>query len=115
MEQPLEPSSLITPATRVRYQVIGAATAASLLLYIDRICIAEIAKLNTFQTDLGLTAKETGAILSAFFLTYALGQVPAGWLADRLGARVMLPVYVLTWSLCTMLTGLANEIGRAHV
>ena len=95
-------------ATGVRYQVIGAATAASLLLYIDRICIAEIAKLNTFQTDLGLTAKETGAILSAFFLTYALGQVPAGWLADRLGARVMLPVYVLTWSLCTMLTGLAN-------
>mgnify|MGYP003336409223 CR=1 FL=1 len=43
-------------ATGVRYQVIGAATAASLLLYIDRICIAEIAKLNTFQTDLGLTA-----------------------------------------------------------
>ena len=88
--------------------VIGAATAASLILYIDRICMAEIAKLNTFQADLGLTSKETGAVLSAFFFTYALGQVPAGWLADRIGARVMLPVYVLTWSLCTMLTGLAN-------
>lgn len=94
--------------TRVRHWVIMSATAASLVLYIDRICIAEIAKLEEFRTGLGLTSRETGAILSAFFLTYALGQVPAGWLADRLGARVMLPVYVLTWSICTMLTGLAN-------
>jgi len=88
--------------------VVGAATAAALVLYIDRICIAEIVKLESFRTDLGLDERQMGAVLSAFFLTYALGQVPAGWLADRLGVRTMLPAYLVTWSVCTMLTGLAT-------
>ena len=78
--------------TRVRYAVIGATTLAGFIMYIDRICIAEIAKLDDFRIGLQLTQQETGAVLSAFFFTYALGQVPAGWLSDRLGARVMLPV-----------------------
>lgn len=92
----------------VRYQVLGATTLAAVVLYLDRICIAEIAKLDEFRQSLGLTDEQTGAILSAFFFSYALGQVPAGWLSDRLGARTMLPLYICVWSLCTILTGLAN-------
>lgn len=95
-------------ATTVRYRVIGVTTVAAVLLYLDRICIAEIAKLDAFKSELGLTATQTGAILSAFFFAYALAQVPAGWLSDRFGARRMLPAYILLWSLCTMLTGLAT-------
>jgi len=95
-------------ATRVRYQVIGATTLAAVVLYLDRICIAEIAKLDEFRITLSLTEEQVGYVLSAFFFAYALGQVPAGWLSDRFGARTMLPVYIGIWSLCTMLTGLAN-------
>lgn len=94
--------------TKVRYQVIGATTLAAVVLYLDRICIAEIAKLDDFKSALKLNDKQTGAILSAFFFTYALGQVPAGWLSDRFGARRMLPLYICIWSLCTILTGLAT-------
>ena len=94
--------------TRVRYSVVGVTTLAAVLLYLDRICIAEIAKLDEFTSALGLSEKQTGAILSAFFFTYALAQVPAGWLSDRFGARKMLPLYIVIWSVCTMLTGLAN-------
>jgi sugar phosphate permease len=94
--------------TKVRHSVIGVTTLAAVLLYLDRICIAEIAKLDAFKNELGLTETQTGAILSAFFLSYALAQVPAGWLSDRFGARRMLPVYVLLWSVCTALTGLAS-------
>ena len=94
--------------TRVRYQVIGTTTLAAVLLYLDRICIAEIAKLDSFKNELGLTATQTGAILSAFFFSYALAQVPAGWLSDRFGARRMLPIYIVLWSLCTAMTGLAT-------
>lgn len=88
--------------------MIGVTTLAAVLLYLDRICIAEIAKLDDFKTALALTDRQTGAILSAFFFTYALGQVPAGWLSDRFGARRMLPLYICVWSLCTILTGLAT-------
>ena len=94
--------------TKVRYQIIGATTLTAVLLYLDRICIAEIAKLDEFKADLGLTDDQKGSVLSAFFLTYALAQVPAGWLSDRFGARSMLPAYILIWSLCTALTGLAQ-------
>jgi MFS transporter, ACS family, glucarate transporter len=94
--------------TTVRHHVIGATTLAAVVLYLDRICIAEIAKLDEFKNALSLSKDQTGVILSAFFFTYALGQVPAGWLSDRFGARKMLPFYICTWSICTMLTGLAN-------
>lgn len=94
--------------TKVRYHVIGATTLAALMLYLDRICIAEIAKLDQFKIDLDLSDKQVGVVLSAFFFAYAFAQVPAGWLSDRFGARKMLPTYIVIWSLCTMLTGLAT-------
>ncbi len=96
--------------TTIRYQVIGATTLAAVLLYLDRICIAEIAKLDEFKSALDLSAKQVGAVLSSFFVAYALAQVPAGWLSDRFGARKMLPLYIVVWSLCTVLTGLANGL-----
>jgi MFS family permease len=78
------------------------------MLYLDRVCIAEIAKLDEFKRSLELNEQQTGAILSAFFLSYALCQMPAGWLSDRFGARRMLPLYIVIWSLCTILTGIAT-------
>ncbi|MGD9855800.1 MAG: MFS transporter, partial [Planctomycetaceae bacterium] len=89
--------------TRMRHVVVASASLMSVLLYLDRFCIsfAEI----YIQEDLGLTNVEVGWMLSAFFWTYALGQVPAGWLTDRFGSRIMLTAYVLLWSLFTGLTG----------
>jgi ACS family glucarate transporter-like MFS transporter len=96
--------------TNVRYYVIGATTLAAVMLYLDRICIAEIAKLDQFKTDLNLSTQQVGNVLSAFFFAYALAQVPAGWLSDRFGARKMLPLYIAIWSFCTILTGLASGL-----
>lgn len=44
-------------------------------------------------------------ILGAFFLTYALFQIPMGTLADRYGARKVLALSIAAWSVVTMLTG----------
>jgi len=104
----LQSSTIGNRGTTVRYSIIGATTLTAVILYLDRICIAEIAKLDEFKSDLNLSDQQTGWILSAFFFSYALGQVPAGWLSDRFGARKMLPLYICIWSLCTMLTGLAT-------
>lgn len=95
-------------ATRVRYQIIAASTLAAVMLYLDRVCIAEIAKLDEFRDSLSMTETQIGSIMSAAYLTYALSQVPAGWLSDRFGARKMLPLYICVWSLCTFATGLAT-------
>lgn len=97
--------------TRVRHAVVSVTALAAVMLYLDRVCIAEIAKLDAFRLELGLTDSQKGAILSAFFFSYALAQVPAGWLSDRWGARRMLPLYIVLWSVCTALTGLATGFG----
>ncbi|QDV12425.1 putative sulfoacetate transporter SauU [Rosistilla oblonga] len=94
--------------TRIRYHVIGATTLAAVMLYLDRICIAEIAKLQEFRQALQLSDEQVGMVMSAFFFSYALAQVPAGWLSDRFGARRMMPIYIAVWSICTLLTGFAN-------
>src|SRR5690606_8671692 len=94
--------------TTVRYLVVVAATLSSFMLYLDRVCIAEIAKLDTFRADLNLSGDHVALVLGAFFFPYALAQVPTGWLCDRFGARVMMVAYIVAWSLLTMLTGLAT-------
>src|SRR5206468_1970263 len=57
------------------------------------------------REDLSLTQSHMGWFLSVFFWSYALAQVPAGWLADRFGARLMLTIYVVAWSLFTAQVG----------
>ena len=46
-------------------------------------------------------------LLSVFFGAYAFSHVPAGWLADRFGARVLMTIYIAIWSAFTLLTGFA--------
>ena len=45
-----------------------------------------------------------GKIFSAFFIGYGLFQVPAGWLADRLGPRRTLALGAMWWAAFTALT-----------
>lgn len=93
--------------TRVRYLVIASTSLMSVLLYLDRFCISFVEMY--IQEDLGLTDSQIGLMLSVFFLTYALGQVPSGWLTDRFGSRRMLTLYVLLWSLMTGLSGAVSS------
>ncbi len=98
-------SDLILRPTRVRYGVLALTTLMAILLYLDRVCIAAAGPL--ISAELGLDKVEMGFVYGSFFFAYALAQVPAGWLGDRLGARAMLTACVLGWSLFTGLTALA--------
>ena len=94
-------------ATRIRYLIVAAATLMSFLLYLDRFCVSFA--VDYIRQDLGMTQNQAKWFLSAFFWSYALGQVPAGWLSDRFGARIMLVIYILTWSFFTGLIGAAHS------
>lgn len=92
--------------TRVRYWMILLAMLVAVLLYLDRICMSSAAE--SVAKDLNIKKTELDWLLGAFFWTYALGQLPAGWLGDRFGARWMLGAYIVLWSLSTGLLGFAN-------
>lgn len=68
-----------------------------MIAYIHRGMLAVPAR--TIQQELDITDDQMGWILSGFFWVYALGQVPSGWLGERFGSRIMLPVYAVLWSI----------------
>ncbi|MFF0473926.1 MFS transporter [Streptomyces sp. NPDC004284] len=79
--------------------------AAVVINYIDRSSLS--VALPAVSDDLGLDDGVSGLVLGAFFWTYAAFQIPTGRLVDRLGARRVLAVAAVSWSLATALTGLA--------
>jgi MFS family permease len=83
-------------------------TSMSVLLYLDRFCIGMAVPRITAELHLSKFAMST--VLSAFFLSYALAQVPSGWLGELLGTRAMLAGCVFVWSLLTGLTGVVSGL-----
>ena len=55
------------------------------------------------QDELHLSATQLGLLLSAFYYSYVLAMVPAGWLAEGLGAHRVLGVGVALWAVSTFL------------
>ena len=91
--------------TRIRYRIIAVSVLMAFIMYLDRVCLGEIVKSESFRSDFNAPKEQIGSILGSFFFTYALMQIPAGWASDRFGARTMLPIYIVLWSLMTGLTG----------
>jgi ACS family glucarate transporter-like MFS transporter len=90
---------------RQRHILIGLLFFHSVNTIMDRVAISS-AKSSIIR-DLGLTDQMMGWVFGIFALGYALFQVPAGWFADRYGARKALTWVVTAWSAFTMLTGAA--------
>ncbi len=65
------------------------------------------------RDDLHLSNTQYSWILACFFLGLTLGQVPAGMLIDRRGARLGLPFIMAWWSLANGLHSVAR--GTAHL
>jgi MFS family permease len=87
-------------------RVVGLLAAAVFINYVDRGNLATAAPL--VQGELSLSNIEIGALLSAFYWTYAPLQLLAGWLAERLNVSYLLAAGLGIWSLATVGTGLAS-------
>jgi MFS transporter, ACS family, glucarate transporter len=86
-----------------RYLVVAGLFVLSLITYVDRAAISSVKE--PLALELRLDDQQMGLVFSIFALGYALGQVPSGWLADRLGPRALLAAIVALWSLLTAATG----------
>lgn len=99
-----------SPATgrrpsNVRHVVLGLTVVAYAITYMDRQILA-VAR-PAIRDELGISLVMMGWITFAFRLTYALFQIPGGWLGDRYGARRGLAIIVTWWSVFTGLTAMA--------
>ncbi|WP_322047983.1 MFS transporter [Paraburkholderia sp. J67] len=92
--------------SNMRWWVAGFMWAAIAINYIDRTVLSAAAP--RIQSEFHLDAIQMGIVMSAFFWSYALLQLPAGLLADRFGQKKVLGFAVLWWSIATAMTGFAS-------
>ncbi len=102
MSAPRQTTSGDAP-TGARHIALGFIVLLAIITYIDRVCISQAAP--DIRRDLGLNEKQMGWVFSAFTLTYALFEIPAGWAGDRFGPRSVLMKVVVMWSFFTAATG----------
>jgi MFS family permease len=57
------------------------------------------------RDDLSLSYTQVGGLLFAYNISYGISQLPAGWLADRLGPRIMLTAGVAGVAFAGLLIG----------
>jgi MFS transporter, ACS family, D-galactonate transporter len=96
-------------SSRRRWVLVVLLFVAALINYLDRATISVALPRISGDLLLGPTAK--GVLLSAFFWSYALMQVPIGWLADRVSLRWLYAGSFALWSLACGFTGLAGSLG----
>jgi MFS family permease len=95
--------------TTRRWTIVFLLCIASLINYLDRSSIS--LALPLLARDLHLGPESKGLLLSAFFWTYALLQIPVGWAADRVNLRWLYCGAFVLWSLGQGLTGFAASLG----
>jgi len=61
------------------------------------------------RTDLGLSYTQAGIVMSAFSITRGISQLPAGWLADRFGTRLLVAIGVSGVAVAGLLIGFAQS------
>ncbi len=60
------------------------------------------------RNDFALDYTQAGLVISVFNLSYGISQLPAGWLADRIGPRIMLTIGICGVALAGLLVGLSQ-------
>jgi sugar phosphate permease len=93
--------------TSYRWAVLFMIAMMALITFMDRTNISIAAP--RMSKDFGLSKTQMGFVFSAFAWAYALGQLPGGWITDKLGSRKVLTIVVLFWSVMTMAT--AHALG----
>ena len=79
-----------------------------MITYMDRTGIS--IALPIMSREFGFSETAKGIVFSSFLWAYAIGQIPAGWFADRFGPRLVLLIIVPFWSLMTVMTAAARGV-----
>ncbi|KAF0176890.1 MAG: sugar phosphate permease [Limisphaerales bacterium] len=104
----MNPSPANTAPTHTRFLVLAGLCAAAALSYVSRNAIA-VAE-STVRADLELTKEQSGWLMSAFFISYSVCQIPGAWVGQRFGARRALPAFAVVWSIATAATALGGFV-----
>lgn len=96
------------PASRFRWVVAALFFLAYMVAGADRANIGVVVPF--IKQEYHLSNTDIGALASLFYLTYAIVQIPAGYLFGRYGIRKLLTGSLVLTSLATLLIGFTSSV-----
>ena len=82
------------------------------IAFIERVDLSVALASTEFQRYFSIGDTGRGLLGSAFFFSYAVLQVPAGWLVDRTRPKRLYAAAMLAWSIVTIGTALAAGLSQ---
>lgn len=101
-------STLMSHVTHFRWVVLGIIFITYSINFADRSNVGVL--IPFLKQEYPITNFEAGAIMSFFFLGYAVSQIPAGLFYSRFGIRSLASLSILGFSFITFLLGTVNSI-----
>src|SRR5665213_3483128 len=95
-----------------KWTVVCLLALGMVIAYVDRANLSVVLALPHFVRQFHLTDLDRGLLNSAFFWSYAVLQIPAGWAVDRYGAKFPYAIGFLFWSVTSAATWLVHGIGQ---
>jgi len=92
----------------LRWWMFGFFIVVMIINYVDRASLSIAMPL--ISKDMHIDPAVQGIVLSSFAWTYALMQLPGGWLVDKLKPRRVVSGSLIGWGIAEALTGLASGI-----
>src|SRR5438034_1142562 len=77
----------------MRYTLLSFLCLITVVAYVQRTAMNGATK--EIESSLGITSRELGMVMGAWYLAYAAFQLPSGWVADRLGSKPALLLFAL--------------------
>ncbi len=92
-----------------RWTILGLLCVGFMVAYFDRVNLSvALADKEGFLQHFQLTNAQRGMLGSAFFWSYALLQIPAGWIVDRFGVKWPYAIGFLLWSVTSAATAVVG-------
>jgi ACS family hexuronate transporter-like MFS transporter len=92
----------------LRWWIVALLFGAAVLNYVDRQTLSALAP--TIQTDLGMDDRAYANVVNIFLVAYTIAYLVSGRIADLMGTRASMVLFVVWWSFANMLTAAARGV-----
>ncbi len=92
----------------LRWWIVALLFGAAVLNYVDRQTLSALAP--TIQHDLAMDDQGYANLVNLFLVAYTIGYLIAGRLADLMGTRAGMALFVTWWSVANMLTAASRGV-----
>ena len=97
-------------SSRHRAAIVGLLCLGVMIAYFDRVNLSVALTDKDFKSFFQLSDQDRGLLNSAFFWSYVVMQIPAGWIIDRYGVKSPYAIGFLVWSLVSAGTAWTTSV-----